>query len=666
MEVGDLHNLDDDFEKYFPQLTFTLKDFQKKVISNVIDSGNTLCIMPTGGGKSIIYWMAAMEMQGISIVVSPLTALIAEQAEKIQEQGYEVLAIHGDVPANKQMKILKDFANRKINPRFIFLSPEKIATDGLLEYCLKCRKDDIKLLVIDEVHCVSQWGISFRPFYKRIPDFMDSLFGADNWANVLALTATLNPKEVGDICKSFKIKKNNIVTQNIMMRSEIQLHTQKFHDEEEKTAKFWEIIKTHQDEKILVYVYRKQGKHSVEDLCNIAEKKGYHAVCFHGDMKAKERMDIIEKYKNNEVNLIFATNAFGMGIDIPDIRVVIHFMIPESVEQYYQEVGRAARDGHGANAYLLYSNKNIDVKKQYFIDRSFPTEEKLRTVYRKVATNTGFQTLAYFEDEEIQQCLPYFMMSELIQIEGKGFADLASVTNISDETLQKYYNSTKKKGFIRTMKKCSIEPKDLTKCVYKAYIDDKIELMKPLERWLIINVNSNEIDDESMSIILKDIEEKKKYKHELLDYLVYVIENNPNTLYLHQEIAAYLGTEKHNLALIYETADGKHVRSKSEVIISNLLYHANIKYEYEEKLFYTDKKWIEPDFTLYVGNRIYYWEHVGMLGKEDYDEHWSEKIDIYNQYFPKQMIKTYESGALSQDVERLIKDILGLKERIID
>ena len=156
-----MHKLDDDLKKYFPDFDFKLKDFQKKVISNVIDHGNTLCIMPTGGGKSLIYWMSALELGGISIVVSPLTALISEQAAKIEAQGYDVLAIHGGVPAIKQMNLLTDLANKKITPQFIFLSPEKIATDGFLEYCLSCRKEDIKLLVIDEVHCVSQWGTKY-------------------------------------------------------------------------------------------------------------------------------------------------------------------------------------------------------------------------------------------------------------------------------------------------------------------------------------------------------------------------------------------------------------------------------------------------------------------------------------------------------------------------
>ena len=650
-----MYNLDDDFRAYFPQLPFTLKEFQKRVISNVKDKGNTLCIMQTGGGKSLIYWMSGLEMDGITIVVSPLTVLIAEQAEKIREQGYEALAIPGGMSASKQMSILKDFANGKTSPKFIFLSPEKIATDGFLEHCLKARKNDIKLIVIDEVHCVSQWGISFRPFYKRIPDFLTNIFGSESWVRVLGLTATLNPKELADICSSFRIKQENVIKQDLLMRSEIQLHIQKFADEAEKTEKFWDIVKIHSDEKILVYVYRKYSKHGVEDLCRAAIEKGYCAVSFHGDMTAEERSNVIEQFKENNVNLVFATNAFGMGIDIPDIRAVIHYMIPESLEQYYQEVGRAARDGRGANAYLLYTNKNIDVKRQYFIDGSFPSENKLRNVYEKIAHNVGFQTLAYFDDEEIQQCLPYYLEAGILKLECKGFADLKSLKDVSDPLLQSYIDSTKTKNFITTVKKLSIAPAELANIVYADIISGKADTKKALERWLILNVSSTVIDEGVMQMMLAMIEEKKKYKHELLDYLVYVIENNLGSQYLHQEIANYLGTERHNLNKIYETEDGIHVRSKSEVIISNLLHKYGIKYEYEEKLPYGNGKWLEPDFTVFAPNgKVYYWEHIGMLGKEDYDRRWLEKLDIYKQYFPGQLLKTYESGNLSQDAVEII------------
>jgi ATP-dependent DNA helicase RecQ len=190
MVVMTMHNIDKSFEKHFPNLAkefklkgFKLKDFQKRVINNVLEGHNTLCIMPTGGGKSLIYWMSGSCLGGITIVISPLIALIDEQTEKLSEQGYEVLTIHGGMDAGKQAKILIDFANNVINPKFIFVSPEKIATDGLFEHCIKERKDEITLIAIDEVHCVSQWGASFRPFYKRIPTCIDDIYAYANQTN---------------------------------------------------------------------------------------------------------------------------------------------------------------------------------------------------------------------------------------------------------------------------------------------------------------------------------------------------------------------------------------------------------------------------------------------------------------------------------------------------
>jgi ATP-dependent DNA helicase RecQ len=223
MVVMTMHNIDKSFEKHFPNLAkefklkgFKLKDFQKRVINNVLEGHNTLCIMPTGGGKSLIYWMSGSCLGGITIVISPLIALIDEQTEKLSEQGYEVLTIHGGMDAGKQAKILIDFANNVINPKFIFVSPEKIATDGLFEHCIKKRKDEITLIAIDEVHCVSQWGASFRPFYKRIPAFLDCIYeDTENRPKILALTATLNQKEVVDICTEFNISFINTIVWNV-------------------------------------------------------------------------------------------------------------------------------------------------------------------------------------------------------------------------------------------------------------------------------------------------------------------------------------------------------------------------------------------------------------------------------------------------------------------
>lgn len=663
MGVLDMLNIDEAFSSNFPKLAskFSLKDFQKRVISNVVEKDNTLCIMPTGGGKSLIYWIAGILFGGITIVISPLIALIDEQSEKIAEQGIEVLTIHGGMDSAKQANVLKDFANKVINPKFIFVSPEKIATDGLFEYCIRERKNEITMLVIDEVHCVSQWGTSFRPFYKRIPDFLDCIYneGRDKQPRILALTATLNPKEVVDICREFNIDKSNIIKDNLLMRSEISLKVLQFNNENEKEDKLWDIIKIHKNEKILIYVYRIGSERGVEKLADKANEKGYKSVYFHGEMTAKERKEIIDRYKNNEINVIFATNAFGMGIDIPDIRVVIHFMIPESVEQYYQEVGRAARDGNVANAYLLYTNKNIDVKRKYFIDGSFPSAEKLVNTYKKIAEQgEGLHTLPYFEDEEIQQCLPYYLDSGVLRIECKGFSDLKSLKNVEDKALTDIINSTKTKNLITTVKKSKVNVKTIVNKVYESVVKGLATTTKPLDRRLIVEVIEREISEVKMQAIQSAIDEKREYKHGLLDYLIFLISDNTSSNELHQEIGRYLGVEKHMLNRIYSTVKGDRVRSKSEVIIANLLAQNGISYEYEKKLEYEKGKWIEPDFTITLPDgRELYWEHLGMLGVESYDKRWLEKQDIYDNYFSGKLIVTYEGATITDSALDIINKI---------
>lgn len=657
-------NIDSKFREYFPNLAskFELKEFQKRVIDNIVQEGNTLCIMPTGGGKSLTYWMSGMILGGITIVISPLIALIDEQSEKIREQGIEVLTIHGDISAKQQTKLLKDFANKKFNPKFIFASPEKIATDGLFEYCISKRKEDITMFAIDEVHCVSQWGTNFRPFYKHIPNFIAKVFDENSKPKTLALTATLNPKEVNDICTEFEIDKSNIIKDNLLMRSEITLKVLKFSKEDEKDSKLDDLLQIHKNEKTLVYVYRKKGERGVKGLCQRAIDNGHKAMYFHGDMKAKERKNIIYKFKNNEIDVVFATNAFGMGIDIPDIRNIIHFMIPESVEQYYQEVGRAARDGNSANAYLLYTNKNIDVKRKHFIDSSFPNEENLLKSYEMITKNKeGLSTLPFFdESEEVQTSFSYFVNEKIIDIKGKGFADFKFIEETESDYLNKLINSTKTKNIITTIKKTGEGVEDILNNTYKCIVNEEIRFSKKgLDKRLIIDTKKSQISEVSMKNIHNYINNKRQYKHELLDYLVYLIDSNNYSNELHQEIGRYFGVDKHSLGKIYKTSKGDFVRSKSEVIIANLLHSQGINYEYEARLYYEDKKWIEPDFTIILsnGNKIY-WEHVGMLGVESYDNRWIEKKEIYSKYYNGMLKVTYEGASITDSSMKIIEEDL--------
>jgi len=657
-------DVDSAFAQYFPDLAarHTLKDFQRRVISNVFSHGNTLCIMQTGGGKSWIYWVSGLALNGTTLVIAPLIALIDEQSEKIREHGYEVLTVHSGLDASKQVESLRKFADGSLNPDFIFVSPERLSTDGFFGYCLSARRDDIKLVTVDEVHCVSQWGDSFRPFYKRIPVFLSEVYGRDSWGPaVLALTATLNPKEVQDIVTEFRIDKHNILRDELLIRSEIDIRVIKFGDEDAKEDKLWELLNIHRNEKTLVYLYRKYHKRGVEDLSSIAVAKGFKATSFHGEMSAKERQYVIRQYRNNDVDVVFATNAFGMGIDIPDIRNVIHFMIPESVEQYYQEIGRAARDKEPANAYVLYTDKNVQVRRDHFIDKSFPTTEELHECYARMTGGaTGVKTLQYYEEESVQLCLPYFLDSGLVSILCKGFLNLNMLSDIEDATLRDAYAATKTKGLLSTVKRTGLDVDHIVSMVYEAVLKGKARLVKTFDKCLIVNVDSDRIPCHTMDELIQYVEERKEYKHRLLDYLVYLLNECTSSTQLHQEIGRYLGVPKHLLGRIYATLKGDRVRSKSEVIIANILFQNGVQYEYERRLYYEPDRWMEPDFTISMPDDTeVYWEHLGLIGSESYDEAWTRKLDTYEKHFPGQLVKTYESTAVSDSAQRLLNE-LGL------
>ena len=653
----------DVFKKEFPGLakSFDLKPFQEKVINQVITNGSTLAVMPTGGGKSLIYWVSAKALKGTCLVISPLIALIDEQAEKLTNEGLNVLAIHGGMGASEQMKQLKKFAKGEINPDFIFASPERMATDGFFEYCISLQKDKIKLVVIDEVHCISQWGFDFRPFYKHIPVFLNSVF-TKNWPKLLGLTATINPRELIDITSDFKIDKKSILKDDVLLRFDIDLKVEKLSNEDEKRERLWEIIEDHKDEKILVYLYRKYHKGGVEDLCEIANQKGLTALSFHGDMTSVERQQIIAEYRDGSTNLVFATNAFGMGIDIPNIRVVIHFMLPESIEQYYQEIGRAGRDQKGATSYMLYSNKNVQVRKTHFIDKSFPKEDEIKDLFKKASNNEiGKKTLQYFAEEELQSALPYFLNCNAITIEGKGFTGLKVFKTNTNPRLKAIVDSSKTGMVIPVLSKAEnshLTCKDFFNITYNALVDEEATLTKTLDKCLIINATETELTDEQLDSISKETARKREYKHNLLDYLVYLLDNFDSSTSMHQEIGRYLGVNKHLLNKIHKTESGIWVRSKSEVIISNILFRSNIDFQYEEKLYYNSSQWKEPDFTIRHNGKTWYWEHLGLLGDEHYNENWLEKKQIFKDLgVYDNVITTKESAVLSNQANDLIKKI---------
>lgn len=639
------------FEVHFQNLAseFYLKKIQEEVINKIIEKQNTLAILPTGGGKSLIYWVSGLALEGISIVISPLTALIDEQVEKLEEQNISVLKLHAGIEQKEQIQQLKQLYNGELTPNFIFVSPERLSTDGLLETALKQRSDDIKLVVIDEIHCISQWGHSFRPLYTNIPYFLNNIFTV--WPTILGLSATLNVLEIEDIKNAFHIQ--HIEKDNQLMRTEIALQCLHFENENEKEKELWNLLKRHKGEKTLVYIYRKSGKRSVESFAKEALDKGFTATYFHSDVSSKQKQTIIKQFKENELDIIFATNAFGMGIDIPDIKVVIHYLIPESIAQYYQEVGRASRNKENSNAYLMYTDKNIQVKKSHFIDNGFPTVEEIQNQFKSITKNKiGLQSIDYYENERLQLCLPYLIEIGAVKIHTKAIHTLKVLEEVKNKRLQTAIDATKTKIFLSTVKKGGMEAKELATLIFETILNSECIVKRSLGKSLIIESNLETIDQFETEL-QEMINKKKQFKYEQLDYFVYTIQRTENSLELHQEIAQFLGVNKWELNKIYATQKGDYVRSKSEVIIANMLFASGIEYDYEKELIISNGKKISPDFTLYKDDEIYYLEHVGMLHNQQYAERWLTKKNLYDQHYPSQLLVTYETPNLSNDIETI-------------
>lgn len=655
-----LDSIDRVFQKHFSSIGEGVRPIQRQVIESVLAGNNTLALMPTGSGKSLCYWIAGKALQGITLVVSPLTALMDEQAQKLTNHGCRVFTLHSGIDGRQQYQELIDLYNHRDQPDFILLSPERLATDGFLEYVFRSIRDKIKLVVVDEAHCISQWGLDFRPFYREIPYFLDAVFEDQPRPVTLGLTATLNPKDTEQICRDFNIPEKHIVRSDMLLRPEIHIKIIKVPDEDTKDQQFWELLEAHKNEKVLIYLDRKQGKRSTETLCAEAIRHGFKAAFFHGDMSSSEKLDVLDRFKSGELLTVFATSAFGMGIDIPDIRGVVHYLLTESTEQYYQQIGRAGRDGQPAWATLFYSDKNIKVRRTHFIEKSFPNQAAIEQAFEGLSDKrTGHRTVNYFDEgDQTQSAYHYLVRSRAIRPLCKSIASLKPFKASGKlPEFDAYRNQSATGLLVAIAKKSGKEETEILDDIYGWLADGKIKATHSPDKRLLIDVLEAELPADLMDGILADIAEKKAHRHQLFSEFVTLLEGYTNTFEFHKAVGEHLGIDKFNSNRIHQTLAGDRVRSKSEVIIANILHQSGIEYQYEEVLFAPDGSWRWPDFTLNVKGKTYYWEHLGMLDNEEYAREWKIKKAWYEQHFSGRLITTEETSTLSQETRTIVENL---------
>jgi len=415
-----LKPLIDILEQYWGFSSF--RPSQEAIITSVLNGRDTVALLPTGGGKSLCYQLPALAMEGICLVISPLIALMDDQVSGLHEKGIRALKLTGGI-SHQELQTLLDNA-RYGNYKFLYLSPERLQQEVVQNYI---KQLNVNLIAVDEAHCISQWGNDFRPAYKNIAPIRK----LQPLAPLLALTATATPEVLTDTILELEME-DPAVFRNSFVRENISYQVYR---EDDKLYKAEQLLKTNTGAAI---VYVRSRKRTVE-ISEYFNSIGISSIFYHGGLSTKEKSERLAQWRNNSVSTIVATNAFGMGIDHPNVRFVIHLQIPESLESYFQEAGRAGRDGEFSQAVLLYNEHDrVLVKKQYIDSR--PTTSDVKEIYRRL--NNYFQ-IPYGEGEYSKHDFNFskfcqtYGLSTLLTYNALNTLDRLGVIQLSQEFGQK-------------------------------------------------------------------------------------------------------------------------------------------------------------------------------------------------------------------------------------
>ena len=346
----------------------SFREGQGLVIEQVLNQKDTLCIMPTGGGKSLCYQIPALVMEGTTIVITPLISLMKDQVDTLKQLGISATFINSTLSTTEINQIMEEISYGEY--KLVYISPERLQSEDFLRVI---QHIDIPLVAIDEAHCISQWGHDFRPSYKLISPFIKEM---PKKPIVLALTATATPQVQEDIYCFLRIPESNRIM-TTFKRSNLAFSIVKGQDRDQYLLDF---INNNLEETGIVYVATRKN---AEKLHQLLQKRGINASLYHGGLSPDEREKAQESFLHDEVNVMIATNAFGMGIDKSNVRYVIHYQLPKNLESYYQEAGRAGRDGLDSECILLYSAQDIQVQK-FLIQQGTLDDERIQNDYEKL------------------------------------------------------------------------------------------------------------------------------------------------------------------------------------------------------------------------------------------------------------------------------------------